>query len=71
LIKFEGTSVITITATDADDPNSSYGQLEYSLLPSRGRHNFVIVPRTGEIKTATMLDREKQDTFELVIQVIT
>ena len=64
-----GTTVTTITAKDEDDSEGPYGQIEYSLLPSKGSENFIILPRTGEIQTALSLDREKAESYELNIQV--
>ncbi|KAK2822940.1 hypothetical protein Q5P01_023005 [Channa striata] len=63
-----GTSVVTVVATDADDP--TYGnsaKLVYSIL--QGQPYFSVEPRTGLVLTALPdLDREVQDHYLLVIQ---
>ncbi|KAM3940238.1 cadherin-24 [Leptodactylus fuscus] len=63
-----GTSVIQVTATDADDP--SYGnsaRLVYTVL--EGQPYFSVDPQTGVIRTAIPnMDRETQDEFLVVIQ---
>ncbi|XP_078101187.1 cadherin-7-like [Sander vitreus] len=63
-----GTSVVTVVATDADDP--TYGnsaKLVYSIL--QGPPYFSVEPKTGVVRTAlSELDREVRDHFLLVIQ---
>ncbi|XP_059200723.1 cadherin-7-like isoform X3 [Centropristis striata] len=63
-----GTSVVTVVATDADDP--TYGnsaRLFYSIL--QGQPYFSVEPKTGVVRTALSdLDREVQDRYLLVIQ---
>ncbi|XP_039672852.1 cadherin-7-like [Perca fluviatilis] len=63
-----GTSVVTVVATDADDP--TYGnsaRLVYSIL--QGPPYFSVEPKTGVVRTALAdLDREVRDHFLLVIQ---
>ncbi|XP_016521880.1 cadherin-7-like isoform X1 [Poecilia formosa] len=63
-----GTSVVTVTATDADDP--TYGtaaQIVYSLL--QGGPYFTVDPNTGVVRTALPdLDRETRDRYQLVVQ---
>ncbi|XP_013888709.1 cadherin-7 [Austrofundulus limnaeus] len=63
-----GTSVVTVVATDADDP--TYGnsaRLVYSIL--QGQPYFSVDPKTGVVRTALPnLDREVQDQYLLVIQ---
>ncbi|OCU01271.1 cadherin-24 [Xenopus laevis] len=63
-----GTSVIQVTASDADDP--SYGnsaRLVYTVL--EGQPYFSVDPQTGVIRTAIPnMDRETQDEFLVVIQ---
>ncbi|XP_024124722.2 cadherin-7 [Oryzias melastigma] len=62
-----GTSVVTVVATDADDP--TYGnsaRLVYSIL--QGEPYFSVEPKTGVILTALPdLDREARDQYLLVI----
>ncbi|XP_040210117.1 cadherin-24 isoform X2 [Rana temporaria] len=63
-----GTSVIQVTASDADDP--TYGnsaRLVYTVL--EGQPYFSVDPQTGVIRTAIPnMDRETQDEFLVVIQ---
>ncbi|XP_032278538.1 cadherin-7 [Phoca vitulina] len=63
-----GTSVVQVTATDADDP--TYGnsaRVVYSIL--QGQPYFSVEPKTGVIKTALPnMDREAKDQYLLVIQ---
>ncbi|KAL7984423.1 hypothetical protein Chor_002993, partial [Crotalus horridus] len=62
------TSVVQVTATDADDP--TYGnsaRVVYSIL--QGQPYFSVEPKTGIIKTALPnMDREAKDQYLLVIQ---
>ncbi|KAM4026575.1 cadherin-7 isoform 1-T2 [Anomaloglossus baeobatrachus] len=63
-----GTSVMQVTATDADDP--TYGnsaRVTYSIL--EGQPYFSVEPKTGIIRTALPnMDREAKDQYLLVIQ---
>nr|XP_020665410.1 cadherin-24 isoform X1 [Pogona vitticeps] len=63
-----GTSVIQVTAHDADDP--AYGnsaKLVYTVL--EGLPFFSVDPQTGVIRTATPnMDRETQQEFLVVVQ---
>ncbi|MBN3324177.1 CADH7 protein, partial [Atractosteus spatula] len=63
-----GTSVIQVTATDADDP--TYGnsaRVVYSIL--QGQPYFSVESKTGIIRTALpSMDRELKDQYLLVIQ---
>nr|XP_023659797.1 cadherin-11-like [Paramormyrops kingsleyae] len=63
-----GTSVIQVTATDADDP--TYGNsamLVYSIL--QGQPYFSVEPQTGIIRTALPnMDREARQEYDVVIQ---
>ncbi|XP_022625221.1 cadherin-2-like, partial [Seriola dumerili] len=68
-----GFEVITVTATDADQPNSDNSDIRYRilsqdpLLPSD--YLFVINPVTGVIRVnAGGLDREKYPKYTLVVQ---
>ncbi|XP_069476893.1 cadherin-7 isoform X1 [Ambystoma mexicanum] len=62
-----GTSVLQVTATDADDP--TYGnsaRVVYSIL--QGQPYFSVEPKTGIIRTAlSNMDREAKDQYLLVI----
>uniref|UniRef100_A0A4W4GJI9 Cadherin domain-containing protein n=1 Tax=Electrophorus electricus TaxID=8005 RepID=A0A4W4GJI9_ELEEL len=63
-----GTSVIQVTASDADDP--TYGnsaRLVYSIL--QGQPYFSVEPHTGIIRTALPnMDREAKQEYDVVIQ---
>ncbi|XP_072366358.1 cadherin-18-like [Scyliorhinus torazame] len=63
-----GTSVLQITATDADDP--TYGnsaRVVYSIL--QGQPYFSVDPNTGIIRTALPnMDREAKEQYSVVIQ---
>ncbi|XP_021323486.1 cadherin-24 isoform X2 [Danio rerio] len=63
-----GTSIIQVTASDADDP--TYGnsaRLVYTLV--QGQPHFSVDPQTGILRTAVPdLDREAQDQYLVVLQ---
>uniref|UniRef100_A0A8C5WWY5 Cadherin domain-containing protein n=1 Tax=Laticauda laticaudata TaxID=8630 RepID=A0A8C5WWY5_LATLA len=63
-----GTSVIQVTASDADDP--SYGnsaRIIYSIL--QGQPYFSVEPETGIIRTALPnMNRENREQYQVVIQ---
>ncbi|XP_078256849.1 cadherin-8 [Rhinoraja longicauda] len=63
-----GTSVLGITATDADDPvYGNSAKLVYSIL--EGQPYFSIEPHTGIIRTALPnMDREAREEYLVVIQ---
>ncbi|XP_047445379.1 uncharacterized protein LOC125010662 [Mugil cephalus] len=63
-----GTSIIQVTATDADDP--TYGnsaKLVYTLV--QGQQYFSVDPQTGILRTAVPdMDRETLDQYLVVLQ---
>ncbi|KAL1022554.1 hypothetical protein UPYG_G00029210 [Umbra pygmaea] len=63
-----GTSIIQVTATDADDP--TYGnsaRLVYAV--TQGQLYFSVDPQTGVLRTAVPdMDRESQDTYLVVLE---
>ncbi|XP_029988636.1 uncharacterized protein cdh24a [Sphaeramia orbicularis] len=63
-----GTSIIQVTARDADDP--SYGnsaRLVYAI--THGQDYFSVDPQTGILRTAVPdMDRETQDEYLVVLQ---
>ncbi|CAB1419886.1 unnamed protein product [Pleuronectes platessa] len=63
-----GTSVMKVTASDADDPAyGSSARVVYSVLD--GEKFFAVDRQTGLITTAVAdLDRETQDRYELVVK---
>ncbi|EHB07468.1 Cadherin-19 [Heterocephalus glaber] len=63
----EGTFVIQVTASDADDPASgNNARLLYSLL--QGQAYFSVEPTTGIIRVSSKMDRELQDEYWIIIQ---
>ncbi|NWW66036.1 CAD19 protein, partial [Ifrita kowaldi] len=63
----EGTSVIQVTATDADDPShGNSARLLYSLV--QGQPYFSVEPKTGVIRMASQMDRETKDQYLVIIQ---
>ncbi|KAM4687061.1 cadherin-9 [Amazona ochrocephala] len=63
-----GTSVIQVTATDADDANyGNSAKVVYSIL--QGQPYFSVDPETGVIKTALPdMSRENREQYQVVIQ---
>ncbi|XP_065523631.1 cadherin-9 isoform X1 [Lathamus discolor] len=63
-----GTSVIQVTATDADDANyGNSAKVVYSIL--QGQPYFSVDPETGVIKTALPdMSRENKEQYQVVIQ---
>lgn len=63
-----GTSIMKVTAIDADDPTyGSSARVVYSVLD--GEKFFTVDKHTGIIMTAVAdLDRETQDRYELVVK---
>ncbi|XP_074545110.1 cadherin-18-like [Halichoeres trimaculatus] len=63
-----GTSVLQVTASDADDP--TYGnsaKIVYSII--EGQPYFSVDPKTGIIRTAmSNMDRETRDLYSVVVQ---
>ncbi|CAM9127900.1 unnamed protein product [Lampetra planeri] len=68
-----GSSVMTVTALDKDDPKTANGMLRYKILSqnpqSPASKMFTINNKTGDIITvAAGLDREKVTQYTLIIQ---
>ena len=61
-----GSSVLTVTATDADF--SSYNQIQYSLISGNTENVFFVDNRTGLISVSGLIDFEFQSVYDLVIQ---
>ncbi|MCJ8747185.1 hypothetical protein PDJAM_G00150470 [Pangasius djambal] len=62
-----GTVVMTVRATDKDDPSTPNGIVTYKLL--NGTNFFRISDKTGEISTTLdTLDRETQSEYTLMVQ---
>lgn len=63
----KGTEVMTVTATDADDPTTPNGNIVYTLM--NGTNYFRISNQTGRITVEdSQLDRETQSQYKLVVQ---
>lgn len=63
----EGTFIIQVTASDADDPLcNNNARLVYELL--HGQPYFSIEPTTGVIRTSSKMDRELQDSYWVIVQ---
>ncbi|NXX13626.1 CAD15 protein, partial [Podargus strigoides] len=64
-----GTCVMTVDATDADDPDTDNAVLQYSILEQGTTGMFSINATTGEICTAQPgLDRETVGVYNLTVQ---
>ncbi|NWY10667.1 CAD15 protein, partial [Aphelocoma coerulescens] len=64
-----GTCVMTVDATDADDPDTDNAALRYSILEQGAAAMFSINATTGEICTARPgLDRETMGVYNLTVQ---
>ncbi|XP_051553435.1 desmoglein-2-like protein [Myxocyprinus asiaticus] len=65
----QDTFVITITATDADEPGTLHSKIAYSIVEQSHANMFYINRETGGIYVKyNSLDREKQDTYTLTIK---
>ncbi|XP_036419158.1 cadherin-6-like [Colossoma macropomum] len=63
----QGTAVLTVKATDADDPTTPNGNIVYKLL--NGSQYFSINSNTGEITVLdSELNRDTQSQFKLIVQ---
>ncbi|CAG5896669.1 unnamed protein product [Menidia menidia] len=67
----EGTVVMKVIATDADEINTLHSKISYKIESrSNAAGMFYMNSRTGEVLVrSTTLDREKQDTYKLSIVV--
>ncbi|XP_058639185.1 cadherin-5 [Onychostoma macrolepis] len=64
-----GSIVMTVKATDADDPTTQNGMIGYKLLNGTDLFNIININNTGVIRTLTSsLDREKQSQYLIAIQ---
>ncbi|KAJ8247300.1 hypothetical protein GJAV_G00244720 [Gymnothorax javanicus] len=61
----KGTEVLKVTATDADDPTTSNGQVAYRLL--NGTDLFSINSMGSITTKVNYLDREKQSKYTIVV----
>ncbi|CAG9529632.1 unnamed protein product [Cercopithifilaria johnstoni] len=68
----DGVFVMTVTATDYDDPRTDNARLEYSILINKeinGEPVFRIVPNNGKIYAMRKMDRELPSEKQFVIEV--
>ncbi|XP_055674779.1 cadherin-15 [Falco peregrinus] len=64
-----GTCVMTVDATDADDPDTDNAALRYSILEQGATSMFSINATTGDICTTRPgLDRETMGVYNLTVQ---
>ncbi|KAG7455193.1 hypothetical protein MATL_G00253930 [Megalops atlanticus] len=66
----KATFVMTVNATDADDPNTPNAQIAYSIVGQKpGGQNMFYISNTGEIYVQmNTLDRETQSSYTLIIK---
>ncbi|XP_002037796.2 cadherin-related tumor suppressor [Drosophila sechellia] len=64
-----GTNVTTVKAIDKD-VRTQNNQFSYSIINGNLKQSFKIDVQTGEISTASRLDREETSTYNLVIGAI-
>ncbi|CAH2324367.1 cadherin-15 [Pelobates cultripes] len=65
-----GTLVMTIKATDEDDPQTDNAELRYTIIQQDGPQMFSINQETGDIRTVQVgLDREVVESYNLTVQV--
>uniref|UniRef100_A0A8C3SRF0 Cadherin domain-containing protein n=2 Tax=Chelydra serpentina TaxID=8475 RepID=A0A8C3SRF0_CHESE len=60
-----GTTVLRLSASDADEPGSPNAQVRYALEAAPGPELFHIDPLSGVISTRRGLDREREAALEL------
>ncbi|VDN05957.1 unnamed protein product [Thelazia callipaeda] len=68
----EGAFVMTVSATDYDDPRTDNARLEYSITVNKeieGEPVFRIIPSNGKIYAMRKLDRELPSEKQFVIEV--
>lgn len=58
----------SISATDADGSGKPEGQVVYSIASGSGLPYFKIDKNSGDLRTVTMLDKEKQGQYNLLIE---
>lgn len=65
-----GSNILTVTATDPDNADSSFGKLIYSIISGDIDNKFTIDSSLGQISVNGELDRETTESYFLVIQTI-
>ncbi|XP_062523058.1 protocadherin Fat 4-like [Corticium candelabrum] len=61
------TSIVKVIATDLD--SGIFGKLSYSIVGGNDDGRFYINNTTGDISNAKVLDREQQDSYNLIVEV--
>lgn len=69
---FTGTSVMTVTATDIDEPGNENSQIAYSIIKETPPHNMFGIHRNGTVYVkSSALDREVQyELFSIVLNIL-
>lgn len=65
-----GASVTTVTASDPDNDDSTYGSLTYSILSGNTDNKFNINPNTGKISVAGKLNADTTSSYSLIVQAM-
>ncbi|KPP59114.1 hypothetical protein Z043_122998, partial [Scleropages formosus] len=67
----QGFEILSVTATDADDPNTENGKVAYSIMAQHPKYPednlFTINPNTGQIRL-NYIDREKYPQYILTVR---
>lgn len=64
-----GTKILTVRAIDKD-VRPQNNQFSYSIIGGNSAQSFKVDPRTGDIDTAKLLDRETLASYELIVGAI-
>ncbi|XP_019645840.1 PREDICTED: protocadherin Fat 4-like [Branchiostoma belcheri] len=64
-----GTVVVTVGATDGDNPDQAQGMFRYSIVSGNTGNKFTLNDETGEISVVRPLDRETTDFYNLTVRV--
>ena len=62
-----GALVATVTAADADGPDTDDGRVSYSVLGGDGLGSFAVGEADGAIRTLAPLDRESKSSYWLTV----
>ncbi|XP_023284459.1 desmoglein-2-like [Seriola lalandi dorsalis] len=63
-----GTSVMKITATDADEPGHENSQIAYSIIDQNPAQDMFYIESDGTIYVKNTLDRETADLYTLTVK---
>ncbi|XP_047199070.1 desmoglein-2-like [Hippoglossus stenolepis] len=67
-LSLAGTSVMKITATDADEPGNPNSQIAYSIIDQNPPNDMFHITKDGTILVNNPLDREKADQYTLTVK---